>query len=796
MKKSYLLFIFFCFISIWCFSQNSTINGIVTDANTGEPLIGVSIKTQSNAGTVTNSDGKYILKLMAGSYTIIFSLSGYSEKKLTITLTENETRELNISLGEANKELETVVISAGKYEQKLEDITVSMSVMKSDLIENKNTLNCETIIEQIPGVTQQDGQVSIRGGSGFAYGAGSRVLLLVDEMPLLSADANDIKWNTLPVENIEQIEVIKGASSVLFGSSALNGAINIRTAYPKDKPLTKINISQGIYDNPQRDSLKWWDKNPYYTGLNFLHSRKIKNLDLIIGGAAYSDLGYRMGEEEHRGRINFNLRWRSKKINGLSYGVNGNGQCSKSGIFILWQSSSQGYIPQGGADINNPSSTLSINYGTRINVDPFITYYTKKGFKHTLRTRMYYVENVNNTQQSAVSRLYFGEYQFYKKFKNELNLTMGTAGFTSNVNSELFGTHYNSNIAAYTQVDKKFGKLNISAGMRFEYFRLDSTETVSTYKIIRGNDTTTFPVQPVFRAGATYKLFEQSILRASFGQGYRYPSIAEKYVNTSVGALKIFPNENLQAETGWSAELGLKQGIKIHKWMGYLDIAGFITEYDNMMEFQFGVYNPPGTQVVFLPQSHPYHFSKWIGFSAVNAEKARISGIDVQLIGKGKISVLDVAVFCGYTYMNPITLNTDSAYRATFSDPESNILKYRYKHLAKADIQLDYKGWSTGFSMRYNSGMYNIDKSFEQLTFYVQSLYFNLNDAILPGLPQYRRNNKFGAATVFDYRLSYNLNEHARVALIINNLFNKEYMGRPGDIQAPRTFAVQFALKF
>lgn len=796
MKKIYLLLTFFYLLCLCSYSQTAIIRGTVTDDYTKEPLIGVNVKTHANTGVVTNAEGKYSLKLNAGTYTVVYSLSGYSDKKITVSINDGEAIELNISMSETNKELETVVVSAGKYEQKLEDITVSMAVIKADLIENKNTLNCETIIEQIPGVTQQEGQVSIRGGSGFAYGAGSRVLLLVDEMPLLSADANDIKWNTLPVENIEQIEVIKGASSVLFGSSALNGAINIRTAFPKDKPLTKINISQGIYDNPRRKSLKWWDKNPYYSGLNFLHSRKIKNLDLILGGAAYSDLGYRMGEEEHRGRLNFNLRWHSKKVEGLSYGINGNGQYSKSGIFILWQSDSLGYVPQGGADINNPASTLSINYGTRINVDPFITYYGKKGFKHTLRTRMYYVENVNNTQQSAVSRLYYGEYQLHKKFNNELHLTLGTAGFTSNVNSELYGTHYNSNIAGYAQVDKKFGKLNVSAGMRFEYFRLDSTETVSTYKIIRGTDTTTFPVQPVFRAGATYKIFEQSILRASFGQGYRYPSIAEKYISTSVGALRIFPNEKLQAETGWSAELGIKQGIKLYKWMGYLDIAGFITQYDNMMEFQFGLYNPPGTQVVFVPQSHPYHFTKWIGFSAVNAEKARISGIDVSLIGRGKIGGIDIAVFSGYTYMNPVTLNTDSAYRATFSDPQSNILKYRYKHLVKADIQFDYKGWSMGFSMRYNSGMYNIDKSFEELTFNIQNLPVNLNDIILPGLPGYRRKNKFGAATVFDYRLSYRLNENARAALIINNIFNLEYMGRPGDIQAPRTFAIQFALTF
>ena len=70
---------------------------------------------------------------------------------------------------------------------------------------------------------------------------------MVDGMPMLDGDANDIKLGSIPLENISQIEILKGASSVLYGSSALNGVINIRTQYPKDKPITKINISNGFY---------------------------------------------------------------------------------------------------------------------------------------------------------------------------------------------------------------------------------------------------------------------------------------------------------------------------------------------------------------------------------------------------------------------------------------------------------------------------------------------------------------------------------------------------------------------
>ena len=101
-----------------------------------------------------------------------------------------------------------MVVSAGKYEQRIDEITVSMEVIKTDLVEAKNTVNVQTIVELVPGVHVTDEQVNIRGGSGFSYGAGSRVLVMVDGLPMLSADAGDIKWNFLPVENLEQIEII------------------------------------------------------------------------------------------------------------------------------------------------------------------------------------------------------------------------------------------------------------------------------------------------------------------------------------------------------------------------------------------------------------------------------------------------------------------------------------------------------------------------------------------------------------------------------------------------------------
>ena len=92
---------------------------------------------------------------------------------------------------------------------------------------------------------------------------------------------------------------------------------------------------------------------------------------------------------------------------------------------------------------------------------------------------------------------------------------------------------------------------------------------------------------------------------------------------------------------------------------------------------------------------------------------AEITGAEISISGEGKIGPITVLALLGYTYMNQISKNKDSLYRSTFSDTSSNILKYRFNHLAKADIQLEYKGISIGGSMRMNSYMKNIDAIFE-----------------------------------------------------------------------------------
>lgn len=773
MKKNYILFILFIFPFSFIFSQNATVSGVVSNFKTRETLVGVNIIFNDTKVVTTDLNGFYTTELEPGRYTIEYKYIGYSPKKRIERFKEGEVVKMNMRLEEESVVLDEFVISAGKFEQKLADVTVSMEIIKASMIENTNTQNIETALQQVPGVVMMDRQASIRGGSSYSYGAGSRVLMLVDDMPMLGGASGVAYWEFAPVENIDQIEIIKGASSVLYGSSALNGVINIRTKYPTLEPETKLMFTAGFYDNPAREAAKWWGNvQPIFAGTQFLHSRMLGNFDLVVGGNVFANNGYRQGDNHQLARINFNTRWRNAKIKGLSYGINFNVMKWDGGRFMMWQDGDSGIYKL------SPSFDNYRVFNTRLNIDPYITYFSDVGNRHSLKTRYFRTQNRNTTQQKNDDNLFYAEYQYQKYLEDNLTWTSGLMATYYDAVAEIYGAekHDGSSMAVYSQLDKKLKKFTASLGARWETYKMDNDVADS---------------RPVFRSGLNYKLFEHTNLRASFGQGFRYPTIGEKYVHTSAGQLNIFPNDTLKPEKGWSAEVGVKQGFKLSNFKGFIDVAGFWTEYYDMIEFGFGYHFP--YVATFYP---PDTVFKYLGFKSYNVSNAQITGVDLSIAGQGKIFGLPLSLMAGYTFTNPVDLNIKPEDRDKTS-ARNDMLKYRFYHSAKADAEITVRKINLGFSLNYSSYMVNIDKAFEDSLRYPSGspiIYYGEPVFILPGLKAYREKNNKGYI-VFDVRLGLDISKSSRISVVVKNLLNKEYMIRPADVQAPRNFALQYLLK-
>ena len=437
-------------------------------------------------------------------------------------------------------------------------------------------------------------------------------------------------------------------------------------------------------------------------------------------------------------------------------------------------------------------------------VDPYITYMNKTGDRHSLRTRYFRSDNRSDRGQTTRSDQIYADYQYQRLFKKlNFNLITGlTTTYTYSVGQVFIGTPDGSNksdqlnASLYTQLEKKFFKrLTVQAGARFEYFEINNESAG----------------KPVFRLGTNLMITEGTYLRASIGQGYRFPSIGERYIVTSVGGFGFYPNPNLKPETSWSTELGIKQMFRIKNFVGFVDLTGFYQEYQNFVEFYAGFWGP-------VDPAEPYNLTKRMGFKFLNTGNSRVLGAELTFVGGGKLSKnVELQVLAGYTYSRPQSMSKDQVldsfqtypglppvvltYRnSTAGDTASNILKYRIEHLAKFDAEITlsnfkskvgriFNGFSIGSSLRYYSAMRNIDNFFVN---------FDTKDGFNNGIRAFalKHNGAFtNNSLIWDMRIGYELKKHFRFGVIMNNVLNKAYTLRPMMPEAPRATSLQVVYK-
>lgn len=770
-------------LSLFCqlaFSQNATLNGVVKDASNNELLTGVTVKA-GETGTATDTRGVYSLSLPAGNYEITFTFIGYEPKTQTVRLLPGQVMELNLQLGDADNLLQTATVTSGKFEKPLGEVTVSLDVLKPRLIENTNTTSVDEVLVKVPGVSVIDGQASIRGGAGFSYGAGTRVLLLVDDIPALQVDAGFPNWDDFPVENIAQMEVLKGAASALYGSSAMNGIINIRTGFAKDKPETNVALFSKVWGTPKDKNKKWWGNDtssiqlPVEAGFSVCHRRKFEKLDFVLGLYGLYRDSYNKSTYSRYGRITPNIRYRVNDR--LSLGLNTNFNFGRSGSFFIWgNDSDRAYQP----GLNSASQSLG---RLRFTIDPTVQYFDRGGNRHKFLGRYFYVHNNNSGNQSNDSRMYYGEYQVQRQMDHlGLVATAGIVGMYTTIKAELYnGDYRNRNLAGYLQLDYKvFNRLNLSGGVRYENNRLKSPEIIR----IDASNSDTIPngltkeSKPVFRLGANYQVAQATYVRASWGQGYRYPTIAEKFISTDFSAGNLVrPNPRLVSETGWTAELGIKQGFKVGKWQGFADITGFVSEYQNMMEFVLA-------GLSFFP-------TLGASFESQNSGDTRITGAEISVIGQGQVGNGTLSVITGYTSINPKYKSFNDSLRLVYGTSEkTNVLKYRYNNSFKFDAEYSIGRFSLGSAVQYNSFMKAIDGIFE-------AKFGDLEldqPAEFVAVRNFRKEHNSGF-TVVDFRTSYKLSEELKISVLCGNMLNEEYTVRPALLEAPRNYTLRLDWK-
>jgi iron complex outermembrane receptor protein len=314
--------------------------------------------------------------------------------------------------------------------------------------------------------------------------------------------------------------------------------------------------------------------------------------------------------------------------------------------------------------------------------------------------------------------------------------------------------------------------INTSVGIRGEYFQLN--DSISE-------------LNPIVRAGVNFKLYPGTFLRLSYGQGYRFPSITERYIKTSAGSFAVFSNPDLKPESSWNIELGVKQMLKFRNYYGYLDLAMFIQEYANTIEYLFGFWDPSFAIA---------------GFRFLNTGKSRVSGIDLSATGTTKFTEdAGIRSMIGYNYILPKTHEPDLifakdaggieySYNSTSVAPAQQILKYRFLHTVKADLEFYSRTFSFGYSIKYFSRIINLDKAiadFERAT-------LSSGGTLQPILYMNYFNNSNNGNIVMDLRIGFDFLKQHKISLVSNNILNRRYSLRPLKAEEMRTIMLQYVL--
>lgn len=735
-------------------AQQASVAGRVVD-KTGGALPGVNVFVEGTThGTTTGMDGRYRLVLESpGTMTIVASAVGFKRGTTQIVVAEGQEATVDFVLTEVVIETGEVVVTASRRAQLASMVPASLTVMSARELDTRNVVELDDALRYVSGLQMQDNQVNLRGSSGFAYNTGSRVLLLLDGAQLLTPETDGVPLDIVPMTQVEQIEVLKGPGSALYGSGALGGVINVITkAFPAE-PRTGIQTYGGFYEKAKYDVWRneWQESEDlrWFAGFRFDHARKLGR-----GGGGWLSLSYRkdigyMNLQQNRllqayAKIGFQLsrRWQGDVLFG--------GQLREKDTFLFWNGLADPLNPGKLSISRSPDPTGSNdNFSNQFNILPTFRYFPNSTSLLTGRLRFFgtVIRPIDNltgktkpVSEGTVGFRYGAELQYTRTLAGNSTLTVGTNFDANTTRSSFYLTRDGDELGSQPEI-AVFGQwegalsraVSVVGGLRFDWYRVDATETVTR-------------LSP--KAAVSYVVSEGLVARLAAGMGFRVPSLAERFTE-NVEFIPIYRNPRLKPETGTSVEIGLRgwlagagpvDGIE---W----DVSGFWNDYRDFIEPRF--VNGPNSEGVRI-----------VGFQFINLDDGRIAGVEVNVSG---VLLNDlVRVTSGYTFLDT-------------RDPSGDELPYRPRHLLISGATMKILPWlDGGIDYRYASIPGTIDSDF---AIFVQD------------------------ANVLEETHSTDVRLMARwrgitTSLLVNNVFNYYYLERVALLAPPRYFTLKLQLDF
>lgn len=642
------------FVVLLISQEKISVKGKITSSEDGSPIIGATVLVMhTTLGTSTDNEGRFQLKNVPSQRNQL-QISAVGFKTTTVTIHANE--ELVIMLVPSPVQTQGVVVTANKRQQSLEEIPVSMSVIDAKMFERKSIVALDDALRYVPGVNFQQWQINIRASSGYSRGVGSRVSLLIDGMPLLTGDTGEISFETIPVFQIDRVEVVKGAGSTLYGSGALGGVINVLTKKPEAQPTLFWRMYTGFYSPPPYEQWKWTDKTQMTNGQLAGFSSTFDNVGVTLSFARYSDDGYR--ESDWRRRYNGYVKLAYELSPYQSLSITSNFYQQYRADFIWWKDLQNALRPaddQRNSTVTSLRVNNSLQYRNIINEDFYVD------VKGTHYRGNWHQDSIAKRINGSISDAIVGDIQGnYTLARNNI-LTFGVQGNYSRTNADIFGIHEGRGAAVYLQNEYIFSpELSATAGIRH-----DIQEVLRTFTEQQTNP----------KLGVRYTLSDKHTVRFSTGRGFRTPSISELYTSTPLagGLITVVPNTSLQPERSWTYELSSTHTVTEHL---QFDLAFFHNDFYDLIEPE--VFSDPAAKI---------HFR--------NITQAKIQGFEASVF-----SLL-------FEHSTKIHLHYN--YNWAEDKKTGSFLRFRPRHVAGANLSYVYQFVEAGADYRFVSKIEEID---------------------------------------------------------------------------------------
>ena len=519
------------------------ITGTISDSS-GKPLPGatIAVKEIPTLGAIADADGRYEMQLPdQKTYTLYISFVGYDP--VIEKVADSQSRNLDFRLKESSTAVEQVVVAATRTPKLLKDVPIVTRVISNADIKQSDATHIGDLLQsELPGIEfsySMNQQVSLN-MSGFG---GNSVLFLVDGERMAGETLDNVDYSRLNMDNVERIEIVKGAVSSLYGSNAIGGVVNIISKESQEPWSVNLNGRYGAHNEQRYGGSVGFNQGRFNSMTNVQYT-SIDAIDLSKGtdNADIGDYSTIYGAST----LNIKERLVITAADGLKF-------TARAGYFFRERDASESLKDRYRSFSGGLKGNYIITEADNLELSYAFDQYDKSDYLVPSSRDVRDYSNVQHTVRSLYNHT----------FADKHILTIGGDYMRDYLMSYQFsdnGSHTQHTADAFAQFDwNPHRKFNLIAGLRFDWFSEANLSHLSP------------------KLGIMYKV-ENCSLRASYAGGFRAPTLKEMYMDFYMGNIfMIYGNPELKPETSHNFSLSAEYMKGRHSFT----VTGFYNLVDN-----------------------------------------------------------------------------------------------------------------------------------------------------------------------------------------------------------------------